>query len=65
MKKVGIIRLLTLLVAMASLLGIISSASARPTTGPYSTPDYFETPNWAYSPQIPKFVDSQIGRAHV
>ena len=57
MRQTGILRFLTLAVALIFILGGFGPASARPTTGPYSTPDYFETPNWAYSPPIPKFVD--------
>jgi FtsP/CotA-like multicopper oxidase with cupredoxin domain len=37
------------------------SALARPVTGPGSVPDYFETPNWANSPPLTKFVDSLPG----
>jgi len=49
---------LTLLVAFVVILGGFSTANAqRPETGPYDTPDYYETPNWAYSPQIVKFQD--------
>lgn len=34
------------------------SALAAPVTGPGTVPDYFETPNWANSPPLRKFVDS-------
>ncbi|MGA7827096.1 MAG: FG-GAP-like repeat-containing protein [Geobacteraceae bacterium] len=34
------------------------SAIARPVTTPGSVPDYWETPNWAFSPALHKFVDT-------
>jgi hypothetical protein len=33
-------------------------ANAAPVTTPGSVPDYFETPNWAISPPLRKFVDT-------
>ena len=33
-------------------------ANAAPVTTPGSIPDYFETPNWAISPPLRKFVDT-------
>ncbi len=39
-----------------------AASSAAPAPGPGGTPDYFgTTPNWAYSPQLRKFVDSLPG----
>ncbi len=32
--------------------------AAPPVVGPLDTPDYFQSANWAYSPALPKFVDS-------
>jgi FtsP/CotA-like multicopper oxidase with cupredoxin domain len=46
-----------MVVAMAALIGGITICWARPITSPGSTPDYFETPNWAFSPPLTKFVD--------
>jgi FtsP/CotA-like multicopper oxidase with cupredoxin domain len=36
-------------------------ALAAPITAPGSVPDYFETPNWAFSPPLRKFVDGLPG----
>jgi FtsP/CotA-like multicopper oxidase with cupredoxin domain len=37
-------------------------AAALPVPGPGGTPDYFGfTPNWAFTPHIPKFVDTLPG----
>jgi len=35
--------------------------AAAPVTGPGDTPDYYETPNWANSPPLRKFVDTLPG----
>jgi len=48
------------LIAIASLLGQ-GQALAKPVTAPGMVPDYFETPNWANSPPLTKFVDSLAG----
>jgi len=48
------------LFAVVSLFGQ-NSAMARPITAPGTVPDYFETPNWANSPPLTKFVDSLAG----
>jgi FtsP/CotA-like multicopper oxidase with cupredoxin domain len=37
------------------------SALAQPVTTPGSVPDYWETPNWAFSPPLRKFMDSLPG----
>jgi FtsP/CotA-like multicopper oxidase with cupredoxin domain len=47
-----------LLAATASFVGGMATGWAAPVTGPGDTPDYFETPNWAFSPPLTKFVDS-------
>ena len=39
----------------------IDRGYARPLTGPGMQPDYYETPNWANSPPLRKFVDSLPG----
>lgn len=46
--------------AMVTMLGQ-TAAQARPLTAPGSIPDYFETPNWANSPPLTKFVDGLPG----
>ena len=47
-----------LVAALATLFGGITPAGwAAPFTAPGTTPDYFETPNWANSPPLTKFVD--------
>jgi FtsP/CotA-like multicopper oxidase with cupredoxin domain len=46
-----------LLAATATLFGGVAPGWAAPVTGPGTTPDYYETPNWAYSPRLTKFVD--------
>ncbi|MHC1697067.1 MAG: multicopper oxidase domain-containing protein [Geobacteraceae bacterium] len=38
-----------------------SARAAPPITAPGSVPDYFETPNWANSPPLRKFVDGLPG----
>jgi FtsP/CotA-like multicopper oxidase with cupredoxin domain len=35
--------------------------AAKPVTAPGTVPDYFETPNWANSPPLRKFVDTLPG----
>ena len=47
-------------VAIISLLGS-GQALAKPVTAPGMVPDYFETPNWANSPPLTKFVDTLAG----
>jgi FtsP/CotA-like multicopper oxidase with cupredoxin domain len=48
-----------LVAALATLFGGITPAGwAAPVTAPGTTPDYFETPNWANSPPLTKFVDA-------
>lgn len=44
-------------VALVGLCGP-SASLARPITAPGSIPDYYETPNWANSPPLTKFVDT-------
>lgn len=47
--------------AKAASAGGVASAAATPP-GPGGVPDYFgSTPNWAYSPQLRKFVDGLPG----
>src|SRR6185369_10532509 len=54
---------LGLAVAVIAFTGGLDSgaALAKPVTGPGSVPDYFETPNWANSPPLRKFVDTLPG----
>jgi len=44
--------------ALATLPWEVDPVHARPVTGPGTTPDYYETPNWANSPPLRKFVDT-------
>ena len=39
----------------------VGQGHARPLTVPGGLPDYFETPNWANSPPLRKFVDNVAG----
>ena len=43
---------------LTALPWVVDPAQSRPVTGPGTTPDYFETPNWANSPPLRKFVDT-------
>jgi len=49
--------------ATAAFVGMFDQgqALARPVTVPGGIPDYFETPNWANSPPLTKFVDGLPG----
>jgi len=47
-----------LVLALAFLAWAVAPGWAAPVTGPGTTPDYFETPNWANSPPLTKFVDT-------
>ncbi|MDA8180046.1 MAG: multicopper oxidase domain-containing protein, partial [Deltaproteobacteria bacterium] len=49
--------------AMAVILLLLGVAQghARPLTFPGGVPDYYETPNWANSPPLRKFVDTLPG----
>ena len=51
---------LSVLVVSVLLWGV-DQGHARPLTGPGGQPDYFETPNWANSPPLTKFVDNVAG----
>ena len=53
------ISLLVLVVSI--LLWGVDQGHARPVTVPGGQPDYFETPNWANSPPLRKFVDNVAG----
>ncbi|MBT0653147.1 multicopper oxidase domain-containing protein [Geomobilimonas luticola] len=48
----------SLALAIIALAGGIDEGHARPVTVPGGIPDYFETPNWANSPPLRKFVDT-------
>ncbi|MBJ6750324.1 choice-of-anchor D domain-containing protein [Geomonas anaerohicana] len=50
-----------LAVAVAVLSSGGATAQAAPYTAPGYTPDYYETPNWANSPPLRKFVDTLPG----
>jgi len=59
-----ILRWMLLTVAVAALVCGFDpggALAARPVTTPGSVPDYFETPNWANSPPLRKFVDTLPG----
>ena len=47
--------------AVILLLWGVGQGNARPLTYPGGVPDYFETPNWANSPPVRKFVDTLPG----
>jgi len=53
---------MSLLVLVVSiLLWGVEQGHTRPVTVPGGQPDYFETPNWANSPPLAKFVDTLPG----
>jgi FtsP/CotA-like multicopper oxidase with cupredoxin domain len=59
-------KLLAWIILALALVATVSGfdpggALAAPVTGPGSVPDYFETPNWANSPPLRKFVDTLPG----
>ncbi len=60
MDRHKILRWSSLAATTAVLAGMFvpGHALAKPATGPGSVPDYYETPNWANSPPLTKFVDS-------
>jgi len=47
----------SLFVIIAFVSGVTDPGWARPLTVPGGQPDYFETPNWANSPPMRKFID--------
>ena len=53
--------LLVSILGVALFLGWVTQGHARPLTVPGGVPDYFETPNWANSPPLRKFVDNVAG----
>jgi FtsP/CotA-like multicopper oxidase with cupredoxin domain len=58
MRKQRLLVIIGLVAAIAALFGGFNPGWAvPPVTGPGLTPDYFETPNWAFSPKLAKFVD--------
>ena len=58
----GRIRMYSLWVMVVILLLLgVDQGHARPLTWPGGPPDYFETPNWANTPPIRKFVDTVSG----
>jgi len=57
MKRQRMSLIIGMVVAIAGLIGGINPGWSAPTTGPGSVPDYFETPNWALSPLLTKFID--------
>ena len=59
-------RLLTWMTTALAVIAVVigfdqGGVLAKPVTGPGSVPDYFETPNWANSPPLRKFVDGLPG----
>jgi len=50
-----------LLITTGLVAAIATQGLAAPITSPGATPDYFETPNWANSPALTKFVDPLPG----
>ena len=50
-----------LVLVVSILLWGVDQGHARPLTVPGGQPDYFETPNWANSPPMRKFVDNVAG----
>ena len=50
-----------LAIIAAIFMGIDTGWAALPNPGPGGIPDYFNTPNWANSPPLRKFVDSLPG----
>ncbi len=61
MKRCKKLILMTLLMAVAVLCCGVDASWTAPVTGPGSIPDYWETPNWANSPPLRKFVDTLPG----
>ncbi len=59
MKRRNLLNLSIVALATAACVGMFDRGQvlARPITAPGTVPDYFETPNWANSPPLPKFVD--------
>ena len=58
----GRIRMFSLWVMVVILLLLgVDQGHARPFTWPGGPPDYWETPNWANTPPIRKFVDTLSG----
>ena len=58
MHKLKAFMMLAFLLALTALSWGIAPGWAAPVTTPGMTPDYFETPNWANSPPLRKFVDT-------
>lgn len=58
MSRLRIVAWSSLALAAIALAGGIDQSHARPVTVPGGIPDYFETPNWANSPPLRKFVDT-------
>ena len=50
-----------LLAVVVLLGGVAAGWAAPPVTRPGDVPDYFSTPNWAFSPPLTKFVDPLPG----
>ena len=63
MKRHSFLTWTILALAMVAFAGGFDpgGALAAPITAPGSVPDYFETPNWANSPPLRKFVDTLPG----
>ncbi|MFH0994533.1 MAG: multicopper oxidase domain-containing protein [Pseudomonadota bacterium] len=62
MKRLRMSLIIGIAVAIAGLIGGISPGwASRPTTGPGTVPDYYQTPNWALSPPLTKFLDALPG----
>jgi len=62
MKRLRLLPLIGIIAALAVLFGGVAPGWAIvPNPGPGGVPDYFNTPNWANSPQLRKFVDTLPG----
>ncbi|WP_435549707.1 multicopper oxidase domain-containing protein [Desulfobacterium sp. N47] len=57
MLKKYLLTIVQMLAVTAVLFGGVNQGWTAPTTSPGMQPDYYETPNWAYSPALRKFVD--------
>jgi FtsP/CotA-like multicopper oxidase with cupredoxin domain len=60
---IPIVRLVAVLAVLLGGLvpGPAYAALGPPATGPGDVPDYYSTPNWAFSPGLRKFVDALPG----
>ncbi|MEW6668905.1 MAG: multicopper oxidase domain-containing protein [Thermodesulfobacteriota bacterium] len=58
MRRNRFLKLLSVAGAIVALFWGAAPVQAAPLTGPGTVPDYFETPNWANSPPLTKFLDT-------